>query len=1075
MEKRELENYQSVPALTSLESPFESALESVDDILLKKYLLSLSDYEIVPLDECGLSTERQENIRLFKVTEMVYEKEGLSTDKFATLFSTFSNKSHSIFLIIDSDGNDIDLYLGINTNGENISANKVNRALESTFKSQFPGIKTMRVMQHQTEKISEKITNYQHVSSYSGVAFDRNEDNKKNEEFVQGLERFLSTMEGKVFTGIVLATPIPTSELSDMQKQLQAIYTNLSSFKNHQIGYTLTKNENYGESLTTGTSQGVTTSTTIGKSETEGTSISNGTSKSSGISQALTAVGAIVAGAATIAGTGGLAAPAVIGAVAAGGVSTIAGALTNKQTSYNKTQTNSTTLNESETTGNTSNHSESVARTTGFSTGDSKSLTLTKENKEITEILKNIDEQLTRQKTFDNTGAFGCAAYFFSDNPYEVEFATSSYRALVSGEKTMLETSATNVWNSEHSVTPELKKYLSHFIHPIFRYNKFEESNIEVTPVSIVSGRELALHMGLPRKSVANFPVIEHASFGTAVFNSSSYEEKSNVIGSFSLGKIYHLGEEKKQNIDLDIESLSMHTFITGSTGSGKSNTTYLMLDKLMNRNIKCLVIEPAKGEYKHVFGNREDVSVYGTNSNFSDLLRINPFYFPEGTHVLEHVDRLIEIFNVCWPMYAAMPAILKEATLNAYSSVGWDLITSCYSGESNIYPNFIDLEKELEKVISASSYSEDTKGDYIGALVTRVHSLSIGLNQFIFTQDDLTDEELFEENVMVDLSRIGSSETKSLIMGLLVMRLNEYRVSQANALSKMNEKIKHITVLEEAHHLLKRTSQEQSGEGSNMIGKSVEMLTNSIAEMRTYGEGFIIIDQSPSSVDIAAIKNTNTKIIMKTPEFSDRELVGKSVGLDSEQIDEVLKLPKGVAVVFQNDWLEPVLCQVTKYKQTVEMFKYKQPIFIGEREAQKNMLQFLLGTFSGKMRDAELLKNSLGYIKVSSLSKAMLTNLIERFLNENENVYENLTKENHVRLLTEIINIPTFEVQNLLIESSDEVELYHKLNKKVRDRFLTGTEDDIKNISLAIIRYYAENDIDFHKLYHLLSEREGL
>lgn len=44
------------------------------------------------------------------------------------------------------------------------------------------------------------------------------------------------------------------------------------------------------------------------------------------------------------------------------------------------------------------------------------------------------------------------------------------------------------------------------------------------------------------------------------------------------------------------------------------------------------------------------------------------------------------------------------------------------------------------------------------------------------------------------------------------------------------------------------------------MAGKSVEMITNAIAEMRTYGEGFVIVDQSPTSVDKAAIKTLTPK-----------------------------------------------------------------------------------------------------------------------------------------------------------------------------------------------------------------------
>ena len=183
------------------------------------------------------------------------------------------------------------------------------------------------------------------------------------------------------------------------------------------------------------------------------------------------------------------------------------------------------------------------------------------------------------------------------------------------------------------------------------------------------------------------------------------------------------------------------------------------------------------------------------------------------------------------------------------------------------------------------SQYSSDNKGDYKGALCTRLRSLTNGINSLVFTSDELAPQDLFDKNVIVDLSRVGSVETKSLIMGLMVMKLQEYRIASCK---DMNVPLKHITVLEEAHNLLKRTSTEQSAESSNMMGKSVEMLTNAIAEMRTYGEGFIIADQAPGLLDMSVIRNTNTKIIMRLPEYSDRELVGRAVGLNDEQIVEL-------------------------------------------------------------------------------------------------------------------------------------------------------------------------------------------
>ena len=88
---------------------------------------------------------------------------------------------------------------------------------------------------------------------------------------------------------------------------------------------------------------------------------------------------------------------------------------------------------------------------------------------------------------------------------------------------------------------------------------------------------------------------------------------------------------------------------------------------------------------------------------------------------------------------------------------------------------------------------------------------------------------------------------------------------------------------------------------------------------MRTYGEGFIIADQSPGLLDMSVIRNTNTKIIMRLPDYSDRELVGKAAGLNEDQIIELAKLDNGVAAVQQSEWLEAVLCKVDKFNDKAQ------------------------------------------------------------------------------------------------------------------------------------------------------------
>jgi hypothetical protein len=272
--------------------------------------------------------------------------------------------------------------------------------------------------------------------------------------------------------------------------------------------------------------------------------------------------------------------------------------------------------------------------------------------------------------------------------------------------------------------------------------------------------------------------------------------------------------------------------------------------------------------------------------------------------------------------MYAAMPAVLKDAIEVSYEEAGWDLTVSksCHSPVK--YPSFVDVTRNIRKIIDSSEYSDENKGNYKGSLITRLKSLSNGIYGLIFTTDELTNQELFDKNVIVDISRVGSIETKALVMGILIMKLQEYRMTSG----KMNSDLKHVTVLEEAHNLLKRTSTEQSSESANLLGKSVEMLANAIAEMRTYGEGFIIADQSPGLLDLSVIRNTNTKIIMHLPEKEDRELVGRAASLNDDQIEELAKLQCGVAAVYQNNWLQGVLCKVDEFTGYDKSYRYEKP-----------------------------------------------------------------------------------------------------------------------------------------------------
>lgn len=632
--------------------------------------------------------------------------------------------------------------------------------------------------------------------------------------------------------------------------------------------------------------------------------------------------------------------------------------------------------------------------------GKNEGITQTFTNFNIKHALDLLENQMERLEQSTALGMWDFAAYVLSEEYDVANNVAHSYLALTLGEDSYMSKSAINVWKGnveeEKAVAKEIAGYIRELRHPLFGLKQdiiiedraFNVYPSIVTATTSLSGKELAYSLNFPQKSIAGLPVIECAEFGRNVV---TYDLTTENTEQIEVGNIFHMNHIEENRVDLAKKSLASHTFITGSTGSGKSNTVYQMLEKARKKNVKFLVVEPVKGEYKHVFGIYKDVSVFGTNPVLTPILRINPFSFPNGVHVLEHLDRLVEIFNVCWPMYAAMPAVLKSAVEKAYKDCGWDMIRSINIYGEELYPTFADVAKNIKEIIDNSEFDNDNKGAYKGSLLTRLESLTNGINGMIFTCNEVSNEALFDENVIVDLSRVGSSETKSLIMGMLVLKLQEYRMT-SNA---MNVELGHITVLEEAHNLLKRTSTEQSSESGNLIGKSVEMLTNAIAEMRTYGEGFIIADQAPGLLDMAVIRNTNTKIIMRLPDQTDRELVGRAANLNADQITELAKLPCGVAAIYQNEWVQPVLCKIDKHKTPNKEYENKpeKDVYL-DAYAQKvsdSLLDCIMNKELFRKENKADIKKLKGMVIKSKLSTEIKRDFVEYLSSDDENTLETL------------------------------------------------------------------------------------
>ena len=959
-------------------------LARADQMVNRTYLPACINRSVVKAEQKEIDNILA-NTTLYKLSRFVFNSGESVVEKLKSVYLAFADlpQHATLFFILSNNyvltrvaggfrkSIQFDIYLGIRTD---INDGRESVTLfKDSFLGAFPGSQLEPIERiAEVKAIEERLRGKRNVVGVTVMpSVKKNSDEKTS---LVGLEQFIDVMKDREYTAILTASAVERAVIEKRKRELENQYTRLSLVRKF--------------TMTVGTNQNKTVSETVGeswgKSRSEGKSLTKTTSKghSEGFGRGVQEGGHDSHGSAN-SGNGF-------------SMNDSYGSSWGTSESWNESDTWGVSVSEGESINDGEYYGINIGETTSEGKGSSASQTYEVENKNVVEMMKKLDNELARITDSEAYGLWECAGYFMADDKHRAVFAANAYKALVLGDSSSDERSYTCHWEAEggnDNQISDLCQYISHGIHP--RLKASWESNdapfSEVMPTNAVSGKDLPYFLCMPLKSVPGVVVDSIASFERSVQIKQLPGGKNNKTfqRSIRLGTVCHMGEDDHTEVNLNLESFTKHCFITGSTGSGKSNTMMQLLQEIMRLSdatktsegkIGFLVVEPAKGEYKHDLKQVSGLQVFTTNPQWEKLLHLNPFRFPDGIHVLEHIDRLLNIFGACWELTAAMPAILKKAVERSYQNIGWDLGSSFYlEGDTKRYPTFATIVQELRKVIEESDYSKEARGNYTGALETRVESLAGGIQRRIFcSPHDIPYEVLFDGRTIVDLSRLGSMETKSLIMGILVMLMSEWRMVSTHG---ENLPLRHVTVIEEAHNLLKNLALDGGGHGgSNVAGKSIEMISNAIAEMRTYGEGFIIVDQSPGAVDISAIKNTNTKIVMRLPEQHDCETVGSAMGLDDRQKIEIAKLPPGHALVMQDGWMGAVMVRVNKAVDTSGVPEFTKENEIREIRA-KLAFRVAEAGYSWYNHLTAVSKNETTAVAPKSLDKQELLNYIDEAL----------------------------------------------------------------------------------------------
>jgi uncharacterized protein len=393
-----------------------------------------------------------------------------------------------------------------------------------------------------------------------------------------------------------------------------------------------------------------------------------------------------------------------------------------------------------------------------------------------------------------------------------------------------------------------------------------------------------------------------------------TFDITPETAGDIRLGPIVDSAFASAGLMTLSDEALKRHTFVCGATGAGKSQTVRNMLESLASRPggaVPWLVIEPAKAEYRNLAGRLQDgTGLVTLQPGAPDVAPagINPLEPEAGFPLQTHVDLTRALFLAAFQANEPFPQVISLALTRCYAELGWDLALgeTREDVESPTYPSLGDLQRVARDVVTEIGYGAEIMRNVRGFVDVRLSSLRYGTPGHFFESGHPLDiGELLRQNVVLEIQDLGDDQDKAFLMGAMIIRLYEHLRVRDRLRAVGEEPLRHVTVIEEAHRLLRSSSEDGSST------HAVELFGSLLAEVRAYGEGIIVAEQIPSKIIPDVIKNTSIKIMHRLPARDDREAVGATMNLSDEQSEFMVTVQPGLAAVFTDGMDYPALVRV--------------------------------------------------------------------------------------------------------------------------------------------------------------------
>jgi DNA helicase HerA-like ATPase len=411
----------------------------------------------------------------------------------------------------------------------------------------------------------------------------------------------------------------------------------------------------------------------------------------------------------------------------------------------------------------------------------------------------------------------------------------------------------------------------------------------------------------------------EQISAGLVV-NQSVNKSKTFAKGIINAGDI-EVGRLKSSSrgdkIGFSLKDLAKHLFVVGTPGSGKTEFSVSLLDRLWKEHgIPFLAIEPAKNEYRSLVESIPDLQVFTPGKNFISPFVFNPFVPPKNVKLETYKSTLKTAFAAAVSMSTPLDKIFEESINNCYSDFRW-LDSYTVDDKGKIF-NITDFIRCFQQTFDEIGYTGEARN--IGrAGIVRLNSM-VNLFDNYFS---IPIEDMLKKPTLIELAAIENSDQKALIISLLLLSILAY----VNANYVGEGGLKNVILLEEAHVLLDADSNAGQGE-ANPAQIAQGLVKRMLAEIRSYGVGIIIADQSPRKVGIDVVALTDMKVAFRLVEATDKQILADSTSMNETQTQRLAKLKPGEAFLFFNKLDEPEEVVTPLYRE-----KHNIPISLSDKQ----------------------------------------------------------------------------------------------------------------------------------------------